>query len=183
MKNKNRKGFTLFEMLIILGFFVLVGLGIYAFYSKVKNSNIALQESKNLNLLKAAVKNLYGNSQSYVGLNNELLNNSRLTPDNMRVFPLVYPDSNIKNSFGGAVVVAPVLLVGSGMNYGFRISYSKVPGEICVKLVNMINNNMEQITVNGVLVKVYGKNLDIISLTGNCGADTGNGVDIYFDSF
>ena len=183
MKYKNKKVFTLVEILLVVGFIALASLGIYMVYAKVNKANLALQESKNINVIKAGIKNLYGASQGYNGLNNSVLNDARATPDSMRVVPYTSPDSTITNTFGGAVLITPTVLGGAGLNNGFRISYAKVPGEVCSKLVPMMDKNIEQITVNSVIVKAYGTgNLNIATLATNCGADTGNGVDILFDS-
>lgn len=180
--NKN-KGFTLVEILLVVGFIALAGMGIYNVYAKVNMANVASQESRNINLIKAGIKNLYGASQGYTGLNNTILNDSRSTPDSMRTMPYTASDNNITNSFGGIVVVTPVILGGAGLNNGFRIDYPNVPGEVCAKLVPMMDKNIEQITVNGVIVKIYGTGtLNIPALATNCATDVGNGINILFDS-
>lgn len=182
-KNNNKKGFTLVEILLVVGFMALAGIGIYTVFGKTNTSNKALQESRNINVLKAGIKNIYGGSQGYGGLSNGVLNDSRTTPESMRKVPYDSPDSTITNMFGGSVLVVPTVLGGSGLNNGFRISYSKVPGDVCSKLVTMVDKNIEQITVNGNIVKVYGTGtLNLTSLATNCAADLGNGVEILFDS-
>lgn len=181
--NKNKKGFTLVEILLVVGFIALAGIGIYTVFGKTNTSNKALQESRNINVIKAGIKNIYGGSQGYGGLSNSVLNNTRTTPDSMRQVPYSSPDSTITNMFGGSVLVVPTVLGGSGLNNGFRIAYSQVPGDVCSKLVTMVDKNVEQITVNGVIVKAYGSGrLNLPSLATNCAADTGNGIEILFDS-
>jgi type II secretory pathway pseudopilin PulG len=181
MKNK-KNGFTLVEILLVVGFIALAGIGIYTIYSKVQSSSTASIEAKNISLLKAGVKNLYGGSVSYAGINNGVLNDGRITPDNMRVVPYVTSDTGINNSFGGVVNVT-VMSLGGGTNNGFRISYAKVPGEICPKIVAAAEKDFEQITVSGTLIKTYGTNkIDVATLTGACATDTGTGVDILLDS-
>lgn len=183
IKNNKKKGFTLVEILLVVGFIALASIGIYSAFGKTNSSNKALQESRNINVLKAGIKNIYGGSQGYDGLSNSVLNNTRTTPDSMRQVPYSSPDSTITNMFGGAVLVIPTPLGGSGLNNGFRISYSKVPGDVCAKLVTMVDRNIEKITVHGFIVKEYGTNtLNIPALATNCSADTGNGVEILFDS-
>ena len=51
---RKRKGFTLVEILLVVGFIALAGIGIYTVYTKVQMSNAALQEGKNLTLLEQA---------------------------------------------------------------------------------------------------------------------------------
>jgi type II secretory pathway pseudopilin PulG len=183
IKNYNKKGFTLIEILLVVGFIALAGIGIYSVFSKTNMANQALNESRNINLIKAGIKNLYGNSQGYTGLSNQVLNDARITPDSMRKVPYISSDNIIINSFGGLVSVTPIVLGGSGINNGFRITYPKIPGQVCAKLVPMMDKNMDQITVNGVIVKSFGTgNLNLISLATSCATDTGNGIDINFDS-
>lgn len=178
-----KKGFTLVEILLVVGFIALAGIGIYAVYNKVQMSNSALNESRNINLIKAGIKNLYGSSQGYTGLTNSVLNDARATPDSMRAIPYVAADANINNSFGGAVTVLPVTLGGAGLNNGFQIAYPKVPGAVCSRLVTMMDKNIEQITVAGTVVKTYGTgNLNVVTLASQCATDTGNGIIILFDS-
>jgi type II secretory pathway pseudopilin PulG len=179
----NRKGFTLVEILLVVGFIAIAGISIYMAYDKVNTTNKALTESKNVNLLKAGIKNLYGGSQSYTGVTNIVLNDSRSTPDSMRALPYVALDNNIINMWGGAVSVSTVILGGGGINNGFQIKYTKVPGDVCAKLATSLTTNIEQITVAGVLVKAYGTaNLDVPLLATNCATDTGTGVTMLFDS-
>ena len=57
MKNLNKKsGFTLVEILLVVGFIALAGIGIYTVYSKVQLSNAALTEGKNLDTIRAGLK-------------------------------------------------------------------------------------------------------------------------------
>lgn len=184
MKYKSKKGFTLVEILLVVGFIALASLGIYLVYAKVNFSNLALEESRNINLIKAGIKNLYGGSQGYTSLSNTVLNDARVTPESMRTVPYTSPDSTITNLFGGAVLVTPTILGGAGLNNGFRISYPRIPGAVCAKLVTMMDKNIDQITVNSIVVKAYGTgNLNVVQLATACAGDTtGNGVDILFDS-
>jgi prepilin-type N-terminal cleavage/methylation domain-containing protein len=179
-KTKNR-GFTLIEILLVVGFISLAGIGIYTVYSKVQMSNAALTEGKNLDTIKAGVKSLYGGSQNYAGISNTVLNDARITPDSMRPIPYVAGSGSITNSFGGAVTVSSVGLNGS--NNGFRITYLQVPGAVCSKLVSGAGTNWDQINVGTTQVKTFGTgNLNIATAATACASDTGNGVTINLDS-
>ena len=134
-----KKGFTLVEILLVVGFIALAGIGIYTVYSKVQMSNAALQEGKNLDTIRAGVKNLFGGSQNYSALSsssvgNAVLNDARITPDSMRAIPYVAGDNKIVNSFGGQVGVVKSSL-GTGTDNGFSVTYPQVPGAVCAKLV------------------------------------------------
>ena len=65
---RKRKGFTLVEILLVVGFIALAGIGIYTVYTKVQMSNAALQEGKNLDTIRAGTKNLFGGTQTYANI-------------------------------------------------------------------------------------------------------------------
>lgn len=182
LKRNNKKGFTLVEILLVVGFIALAGIGIYTVYTKVQMSNAALSEGKNLDTIRAGVKNLFGGTQNYASVANAVLNDARVTPDSMRAIPYVAGATAITNSFGGTVTVAPVAL-GGGANNGFRVTYPKVPGAVCAKLVTGAGTGWDQITVGTTIVKTFGTgSLDIAQLATRCAGDTGNGIDVVFDS-
>lgn len=176
LKRKN-KGFTLVEILLVVGFIALAGIGIYTIYGKVQVSNQANTESRNLDTLRAGVKSMYGGNPNFTGLTNTVANQSRLTPDSMRTATI----TEIINTFGGQVVIAPVGL-GGGTNNGFRITYPSVPSAVCSKLVTSAGSQFNQVTVNGVVVRAFGTSvpMDVAATAGNCNAlDT---IQILFDS-
>lgn len=174
---KKSKGFTLVEILLVVGFIALAGIGIYTIYAKVQVSNQANQESRNLDTLRAGVKSLYASRPSFLGVTNTVANNARVTPDNMRTDDA----AAIINSFGGAVTVEPVNL-GGGTNNGLRIIYTEVPSAVCSKLVTSAGVQFNSVHVAGTEVKKFGSNeaLDVAEAASQCnGTDT---VEMFFDS-
>ena len=180
---KAAAGFTLVEILLVVGFIALAGIGIYTIYNKVQVSSSANAEGRNLDALRAGVKNLYGGSSSYAGLINRTLNDARITPDSMRAVPYVAGATAINNSFGGAVIVTPVTLGGGAANNGFQITYPNVPGDVCAKLVTVAGKGFDQVSIGGTTVKAFGtNNLQVDAVATNCAADTGAGVSLVFSS-
>jgi type II secretory pathway pseudopilin PulG len=182
LKNKS-KGFTLVEILLVVGFIALASTGVYIIYSKVQLGAQANAESRNLDTFRAGIKAMYGVTSSFSSptpISNLVANNARITPDAMRV---VGDANGIINSFGGVVNIAPVSL-GTGTNNGFRITYPNVPGGVCVKLATTAGSQFDQVLVNAVIVKTFGTNaLDPAAAAANCNAgDVGNGVQMVFDS-
>ena len=104
-KNKQSKGFTLVEILLVVGFIALAGVGIYATYNKVQVSNQANVESRNIDTIRAGIKGLYGSKNAYTGLTNTVVNQAKITPESMRDGTNV---ATIVHQFGGAVNVIPV---------------------------------------------------------------------------
>jgi type II secretory pathway pseudopilin PulG len=179
-KNKKQnKGFTLVEILLVVGFIALAGIGIYTIYSKVQVSNQANTESRNLDTLRAGVKSLYGGTANFSTVSNAVVNNARVTPDSMRT-AMTAGDTNIVNTFGGAVAVAPANLGGLTAN-GFSITYPSVPGAVCSKLVSSAGVQFNQVTVAGTIVKTFGVNtpMDVANMATSCNADN---VTIIFES-
>ena len=182
LKKNKRAGFTLVEILLVVGFIALAGIGIYTVYSKVQMSNAALTEGKNLDTIRAGVKNLYGGSQRYTGLTNTVLNDARVTPDSMRAVPYVAADAAITNSFGGIVTAIPFSFPAAVDN-GFQVTYEKVPGAVCSKLVAGAGTGWDEIVVAAVPVKVFGTNaITVGTLASQCATDPGTGITIVFRS-
>lgn len=51
-KNKKKKGFTLIEILLVVGFIALAVIGVYIVYDKFQTTHNVNQEVRDLNLLK-----------------------------------------------------------------------------------------------------------------------------------
>ncbi len=172
---KKNKGFTLVEILLVVGFIALASIGIYAVYNKVTTTSKANQENNNLQTLKTGIKQLFGNQGNFTGLTETVIRNSRLAPQQMNTGAA----GGLINMFGGTVTIAPQLF---GSFNGFRITSNSVPGDVCVKLVATASGTFEQITANGTIVKPIGSNNPInpATVTTACNADT---VTMLFDSY
>lgn len=178
-KKKASKGFTLVEILLVVGFIALAGIGIYTIYAKVQISNQANQESRNLDTLRAGVKSLYASRPNFTGITNLVANNARVTPDNMRTEVA----TEIVNSFGGTVTVEPVTLgTGGNANNGVRIIYEAVPSAVCSKLVASAGVQFNSVKVDGTEVKEFASNaaLDVATAVASCNAN--DTVVLWFDS-
>lgn len=182
-KSLKSKGFTLIELLIAVGFIAVASAGVYYIYNKVKSSQDANTEARNLDALRAGVKNLYASTSSFGGTNpvsNTFANQARITPDGMRTENDI---TSIKNKFGGTVTLLPASLGSSNPDNAFQITYLAVPGEVCTKLVTSAGAQFDQVVVGSVPVKIFGSNVvSPISTATECNKDTGNGVSIIFTS-
>lgn len=185
---KKSKGFTLIEILLVVGFIALASVGVYTIYSKVQVSNNANAESRNLDLIRAGIKTLYASQTNYGTapnvLSNILINQARIVPENMNGG--LTGGADINNSFGGTVVVSPTTLgTGATGNNGFRIAYQRVPAAVCMKLAAAAGAQFDQVSIGAAPgnVKAFGVNqIQVASITGACNADTGQGVEMWFDS-
>ncbi len=185
LRKNNAKGFSLIEILLVVGFVALASVGVYTIYNKVQITNQANQEARNIDLIRAGVKSLYGSKTNFGTVTNTVVNQGRITPENMRD---AGDSSLIYNSFGGAVTVAPGSLgTGGAPNNAFIITYNAVPAAICIKLASAGGAQFDQVSIGADIVtgvvKAYGVNdIDVVNITTLCNGDTGAGVTINFGS-
>ena len=187
LNKKNKKGFTLIEILLVVGFIALASVGVYTIYNKVQISNQANVESRSIDLIRAGIKSLYGSKTVFTGLNNTVVNQGRITPESMRDPANL---GNIVNVFGGTVDVGPTTLgTGGTANNAFFIHYTAVPAAVCIKLASAAGAQFDQVSIGGatpgagVIIKTYGVNdIDVVNITAECNKDTGSGVQLAFGS-
>lgn len=174
---KNNKGFNLIETLLVVGLIAIASIGVYKLFQKVQEGNSANTEAKNIDLIRAGIKTLYATKTNYLNLNAEIVNKAKITPESM-----INDASTISNSFGGAVTIAPVTINGNA-NKGFSITYEKVPGPICTKIVAGAAAQFDIVSAGGVEIKSFGLNeIDIAQLTEGCEDTTGEGITMVFQS-
>lgn len=171
-KKKAARGFTLIEILLVVGFIALAGIGIYVVYNKVQTGNAANTEARNLDTIRAGVKNLYGGSVNYAGIGAPVLINGHVVPDSM------VSGNTIVNSFGGTVTVAATTFGGGAANNAFTITYPNVPLDVCSKLTTTAGQGYNQVVVAGTTVKdtstATANLLDVTKTTTACGGGTGS---------
>jgi hypothetical protein len=152
-------------------------------YNKVQTGQAANTESRNLDTLRAGVKNIYGGQVTYVGLTPQVLLNARVVPDNMRSAPDASAISII-NGFGGTVTVN-VASFNTGTNNAFAIGYPQIPVDVCSKFVAVAGNSFNKVDINGTVVKdtsnpATGNTIDVAGTAAACGA--GGAVTVTFTS-
>ncbi|MCL6393226.1 prepilin-type N-terminal cleavage/methylation domain-containing protein [Pectobacterium atrosepticum] len=142
LKNrKYTKGFSLLELLLVLG--VIAGLIVSAFivYPKVQAAQRVEAEVKNIGAIQAGVKALYTAAPNYSGLNNTVALNANIFPDSM--LSGEGNERKVVNSFKGDVdLIAPGNI--------FYIIYYSVPSAECVRLLYAVRNNFNAVLINGV---------------------------------
>lgn len=162
-----QKGFSLIEMLLVLGVLAVLLIGAFVVYPKVQAANQAKNEIANLNYIKASINNLYASKGgNYEGLTTSLANQARAFPSSMNSG--VYTGEAILNSFGGGVSIVDVAASNART---FNIYYRNVPENVCLSLVAGASGNFKDITVGGnsVYKKVNGtSSFDIEEAAKNC---------------
>ncbi len=139
---RKKKGFSLLEILLVLG--IVSGAIILALivYPKITAANNVKTEVANAGLIKSGVQSLYASSSNPpVNTNmNSLLIKANLIPDNM-----VQGTDKIQNVWSGDVYIGTTTINGKT---AFAIQYNHVPAAECVKMVSSASTGFDQIVVN-----------------------------------
>jgi type II secretory pathway pseudopilin PulG len=145
MKSYNKTkaaGFSLIELLLVIGF--IAGALVLAFvtYPKVQATNRANVEAQHITIFSGGIKNLYATAQNFATLTNTVLLQAKIVPDDLQV-----ADPLITNIWGGAITVAP-----AAGNLSYTITYAGVPRSECVKLGTSVSVNFLKLTIQGTTI-------------------------------
>lgn len=188
INRSKKKGFSLLELLLVMG--IIAGAVVLALiiYPKITGANSVKTEVGNIGLIKSGVQSLYASSSNPPGSANMngLLIKANLIPDNM-----IKDATHLANTWGGDVYVGTTTIAGKT---GFSIQYNKVPAAECVKLVTGASTGFDQVMVaagfssdaGGIMsgggyyavgISEDGQSriaLDVAKITQYCNADTSN---------
>lgn len=175
MNQNNKKGFSLIEMLLVIGVLAVLLIGAFVVYPRVKNSINISNESKNLTLISAGLINYFeskgGDYSSLSGSGgNAFANRARIIPARMNNGN--YDSTEIKNTWGGDVLIGASNFAHTGYGAGrnFFIRYQKVPSEACVGLISEVASLFTNIQIEGIGSPLKDNQLDISALTVACQA-------------
>ncbi len=165
---KSKKGFSLLELLLVLGIIAALVVAAFIVYPKVQASQRAQAESNNIATIQAGVKALYTSASSFTGLTNTVAVQAKIFPDNM----LSGSGSSATpiNAFKGDVVVesantGPSAAQGSS----FTITYKNVPAAECTKIITAAAGNFYTAGVGTAgNVKAAGEVLDVAKTATQC---------------
>lgn len=142
--NKRNKGFSLLELLLVLGIVAALIVAAFIVYPKVKSSYNASSEAKNIALIQTVSRSLYSAQGNYSGLYTTVLTNADAIPKGM-----INPQNGlITNGFKGYITVIAEAINGT-TNTGFMISTDSIPSAECAKIISMIGSNFYTVRVNG----------------------------------
>ncbi|EDM1757893.1 type IV pilin [Salmonella enterica subsp. diarizonae] len=174
-KRKSKKGFSLLELLLVLGIIAALVVAAFIVYPKVQAAQRAQAESNNIATIQAGVKALYTSASSFTGLTNTVAVQAKIFPENM----LSGTGNTVKpiNSFKGDVILAaaatgPSAAAGSS----FTITYANVPAAECTKITTATAGNFYIAAVNTKVVKPAGGVIDVAATTAACNNATSNTI-------
>jgi len=135
------RGFSLIELLLVIGF--IAGALVLAFvtYPKVQATNRANVEAQHITVFAGGIKNLYSTAQNFGSLSNSVLLNAKVVPDDLQVDRAA---GTINNIWGGAITVAPT----AGAPLTYTITYTQVPSSECTKLATSVSVNFLKLVIN-----------------------------------
>ncbi|WP_407579587.1 type 4 pilus major pilin [Citrobacter koseri] len=169
-KRKSKKGFSLLELLLVLGIVAALVVAAFIVYPKVQASQRSQAESNNIATIQAGVKALYTSASSFTGLNNSVAVQAKIFPDNM----LSGSGNNATpvNAFKGDVTLAAANTGPSGATASsFSIQYKNVPASECTKIISATAGNFYIASVNNTVVKPAGGVLDVAAAASACSSN------------
>lgn len=135
---KRNGGFSLIELLLVIGF--ISGALVLAFvtYPKVQAQNRANVENQHITIMASGIKNLFSTAQNFGSINNTMLIAANVIPDDMTKEGAV-----ISNTWGGGVVITTDIDSGSATNKKLRyqITYDGIPSVECTKIATGVSSN------------------------------------------
>ncbi len=169
-KRKSKKGFSLLELLLVLGIIAALVVAAFIVYPKVQASQRAQAAT-----IQAGVKALYTSASSFTGLTNTVAVQAKIFPDNMlsgsgtAARPI--------NSFKGNVTLTATSTgPSSAAGSSFTITYNNVPAAECVKIATAAAGNFYITMVGTTVVKPAGGILDVAATAAACNNATSNSL-------
>lgn len=177
---RNQGGFSLVEILLVLGIIAILAIAAFIIFPQVQASNRANTEQTNITTLAAGIKNLYGATRNYNGVSATVVNQARIAPASMNGGDPAA--TALSSSWSADVAIAPSAAVAGPpaipAGRAFTITYSAMPSEVCTKLVPGLLQNFEAIQVGSTnLTKTTAPGAVVTAC--NAGAGT---VDVVFTS-
>lgn len=180
-----KKGFTLIEILLVVGFIALAGIGVYVVYDKVETANIVNKEYRNIQTLNAGIKNLYRGVNNYSGLFPRIVILGQVVPEEMillgtagRVPTTTY---RLQNSF-----TIPMTLEAASYNGGTDNAYliiTDVPKKVCAKMATTMSHSFNKVEVDTTTVKDTAANQRNVNVSAAaCEASAQENVSLKFTS-
>lgn len=166
LRNRKSKGFGLLEVILVFAIVIGAAAVVFTVFQSAKPSADASNEGSNISTIATNLKSTYGISNSYTGLTNTTAIQAKAIPASMT------DGTNVTSGWGAVTVAADAgggnAAVCATAGRCFDITYSTVPQDACLKLVQGIAGFFDDVTVDGTEVFTAGK-IDPAKAVGACG--------------
>lgn len=166
------KGFSLLELLLVMGTVAAIIIAAFIIYPKVMSHVRVNNELKNITTIMTSVKELYQGKADYEGFSLKTLINAKMIPQNM-----LTPGNTVtlKNSWMGYITmgVSGVGVAGGRTLWNaVTLLTSSVPNEDCIRLANEIyttyNTGLSYLLVNSTYLYSAGVKYSFDSTVAAC---------------
>lgn len=177
--NKKNKGYTLTELLLVVGSMTVMAITVFQLYRTVADNYASIEEARRLNRLQQLVLDTVGVVSSYENLTTvDVINLSRSGTNRPAALePQQFDPSNpnrIINVWKSDVRVGP-----TPNGRGFILTEEGVPPDACSSFVPRLQNITDQIVVNGITVKPLGQSIDVSAMSMACGSSQLNRIEFH----
>jgi prepilin-type N-terminal cleavage/methylation domain-containing protein len=175
---KRQKGFSLVEVLVVLGVIAVIGAAVFYFATSSRRGAEADSATRVVMSMMAGLKSLKS-SGSYASNIQELYIASGKAPSQIVSDPSNPASSTLVNEWGGTYVIEQANY-GSGTNNAFTITVDEVPKQVCVDMALRLGSSVLIIDVNGTEVRNAADNIEVETgaVTTACNSDSSNTVSI-----
>lgn len=151
---RSRRGFSLIELLLVLGVIAILLVAAFVIYPRVRTTNQVNAEATNIAAIQANVRTMMATTNGQYSVVGSDAVTTTATMNNARVFPAGmnsgnYEGSEIRNVWGGAVSIRATTVTHSTLlaGRGFSINYDDVPSDACVELITRTMKNFYAVQV------------------------------------
>jgi type II secretory pathway pseudopilin PulG len=158
IQTTHESGFTLLELLLVVGVGALLLIGGIATYRQVTAGNQTNEAQRDLQRVASSVRTAYQSQNDYTDLDTD-------TAIQLGVFPGLAVGTTPTNSFGGDLTVA----VNGTDSRLFDLTMTDVPEAACIQLATSIQDpaELEELTIDGTSPGAIP--LGIADVTAECG--------------
>lgn len=169
-EKSHKKGFTLIELILVVGIITLMTIGIYVKYKSMYLDRSVQLEMQDLYALNNKINNAYQSSTTLSTLNNTTAISGGLVPTELISAP------NIINRFGSTITLSRQLVAGVE---GYEILLNNITPKACSLIgTSKYANEVDEIWINGANRKTTGSSLttaNIATIISQCNTATSIG--------